>query len=862
MGSYNDLQSKPAASTGGGTYQRMNLAGRGKRGVMDDVAGALSTLVRTVPGLDEFNDLVGAQVKTGTDLLQGKTSAKRGDSPVDVAKASIRDFKRNYAENRERGKLYADDFKAQRPRVAATTEGTGIALQALPALLTGGSSLTAPAVVNAAAPVVRRGLAGALQKVGETAARTPVLGRIPAGAMTKGGTTAGLTGALTALADEGTLQERVDDMGEAIGPSVLLGAATPAGLMAAVKSVEATRNMVRPAAEKAAAQAGRVLTRRAPEVLSLEAAASDDLRMPFERMGSGGETVARAVASVPGPGQDIARAALAERRQGARGRIVASLRRDLGDDGTSFHGLKDALDKQRLEESRPLYQEAFDHAPPVDNRLERLKARPSIRKAMRRGADLAHEAGEDPNALGLFHMEDPADWASATPPARGAEIERAMGRRAPSREPSRGKSLNKFIADNGGIRDRGDVQGMGGGDWHKGKAYQRGLVGDGADADEWALRAWEAGYFPQHQSRPTANELLDAIGEEIRGRPRYAREADPRVMDRMRRFDEAEEMNYRGGSADDLPDPDSYSGRPEPRTGPVEGEALTWKAWDYIKRGLDDELEALRDPVTRKLPRTDEVRLIEQTRKDLRRHLTDMNPKYREALAAYTGPSRQMNAMDMGRRMVTGRADPEQLAEGMELMGRDELDAMRMGVSRGLSDVFRSRDPQVAFRRFLDDDIIQERLRLGFSNDEAYGRFMQDIADEFEAQSSYNRVLTGSRTTPLAEDISAVNAAAGGDDFISAGLKAATDGRNLRTRAFDWAATKLRQAREMSTGLNNPEVSRLLGQALFRNGDPEELLRAMVRQRVISPEEMQAILGATTQAEGQAMGLSDRAPAY
>jgi hypothetical protein len=58
----------------------------------------------------------------------------------------------------------------------------------------------------------------------------------------------------------------------------------------------------------------------------------------------------------------------------------------------------------------------------------------------------------------------------------------------------------------------------------------------------------------------------------------------------------------------------------------------------------------------------------------------------------------------MGRRMVTGKADPEQLAEGMEMMGKDEADALRMGVSRGLSDVFRAKDPQVAFRRFMDDD--------------------------------------------------------------------------------------------------------------------------------------------------------------
>lgn len=867
MGRFNDLQAPAAAPKGaGGTYRKIDQSGRGKRGVADEVSGVLETLYGSVPFLNDIRDNVGAYVKTGVDLAQGKTSFKRPTTwgeAVERVPDAFRAVANDYAANRRAGvdrkRMVRDDFSARRPLASAGTEGVGIALQAVPTLMTGGAAL-APGLTRAGAPAAESGLAGALQKATEVFKRTPVVGRLPLRAMVEGGAVSGLSGAVSALGGEGTLDERAEDMNEAVLPSVALGAGMPLGLMGLVGLVNAGKQALRPAVEKNMARAGRVLADRAPGAAVLGPAAADDLRMPFERMGPGGETVARAVAAVPGPGQDIARSTLTARRQGARGRIVASLRRELGDDGSSFHTLKDALDKRRLVESEPLYREAFDRAPPVNNNLERLKARPSIRKAMRRGADLAHEAGENPNALGLFDMEDMADWATDMPPARGAEIERAMGRRAPSRPPSRGKSLNKFIADGGGIRDRGDVQAMGGAEWNKGRAYQRSLLGDGADADEWALRAWEAGYFPQFQSRPTANDLLDAIGDEIRGRPRFAREADPRVTDRMRQLDEAEEMNYRGGPADDLPDPEGYGGRPEPRTGPVEGEALSWKAWDYVKRGLDDELEALRDPVTRKLPRTDEVRLIEQTRKELRRHLTDLNPKYREALAAYTGPSRQMNSMDMGRRMVTGKADPEEIAEGMELMGRDEQDAMRLGVARGLSDVFRSRDPQRAFRQFLDDDVLQERLRLGFGDDATYARFMKDIGEEFEANLSYNRVLTGSRTTPLAEDIASVNRAAEGDDPILAGLRAAQDGRPLRTRAFDWAATKLRQAREASSGLNNPEVSRLLGQALFRAGNIEDLMEAMVRARVISPEEVKAVLPALTQDVGQGAGVRASGP--
>ena len=104
-----------------------------------------------------------------------------------------------------------------------------------------------------------------------------------------------------------------------------------------------------------------------------------------------------------------------------------------------------------------------------------------------------------------------------------------------------GPSLMDFIAKGGGIVDTGgDLKAMGADAWHKGKPGKRKLLrdtsGDGqasmlADGglgvneygpDAWAMRAWEAGYFPEFgQQRPTANDLLDAIAEGVAGRDRF-----------------------------------------------------------------------------------------------------------------------------------------------------------------------------------------------------------------------------------------------------------------------------------------------------------------------------------------------------
>jgi hypothetical protein len=98
-----------------------------------------------------------------------------------------------------------------------------------------------------------------------------------------------------------------------------------------------------------------------------------------------------------------------------------------------------------------------------------------------------------------------------------------------------GPSLMDFIAKGGGIVDTGgDLKAMGADAWHKGKPGKRKLVKDQGElidqgglgeneysADQWAMRAWEAGYFPEFADRPSANDLLDAVSEGVAGRDRY-----------------------------------------------------------------------------------------------------------------------------------------------------------------------------------------------------------------------------------------------------------------------------------------------------------------------------------------------------
>lgn len=116
----------------------------------------------------------------------------------------------------------------------------------------------------------------------------------------------------------------------------------------------------------------------------------------------------------------------------------------------------------------------------------------------------------------------------------------------------RGPSLTEWIRQRGGIEDRGgDLAAMGVGPLkgvsRKGqmKLLREYIPGQasmlGADSqvnsnspDELAMRAWEAGYFPEFAERPSVNDLLEAIAEAVAGRDRFAEPATNEATDATR----------------------------------------------------------------------------------------------------------------------------------------------------------------------------------------------------------------------------------------------------------------------------------------------------------------------------------------
>lgn len=637
--------------------QASGIAPKKKRGAMDEVYGAVATFNRTVPGLDEAGDGLQALID-----LAGGNADNLGDA---------------WTKARARSKAGSSDFQERRPIVASQVKGAGNSVLIVPALMTGGAA-AAPAATTEGVPMLGN------------------LGQLLTGPTARAALAGGGTSALAGYADEGSAEERLNAGNDAVVP----GAMTGLGLSLAAKTAgplaDAVIRRFAPAEERSAGRAGRILAARVPAATK-PVPRLEPGQLPFQQMGPGGKSLARAVANVPGPGQGIAERAIAQGRKEAPGRMLQSLTREMGDDGSRFYQSLDDLDAARKSASKPFY-DAFEQEPVFLSDVEN-KLAPMLNTKMGRSALSSAERLAEADAV-----------------IRG--------------EPFRGLGV---VIDDGGIR---------------------------------------------------------------------------------------------------------FAEVPTPRT------------LDYIKKGFDDALGAHRDVFGRLNPTT-EARTMDQFRGEFVRRLDEMFPNsYPKARAAYAGPTEQIKAMERGRKLAKGGTDAELIERGTGRMSKDARDAQALGVARELSDQFRNGRPKTALRKLDENMVLQDQLRAAMGDDAAFASFMDDVAREADNFRAYDDIMSGSRTTPLREDIDAANSA--GEalfDRVQAVGERRLAGQSFRNQI---GGAALRTAEGVRTpGLRDEVTNRLLAEVLFGKRAPEEVLQAAVLQRVMTPEQAKVMLPLLTRAVTQ-----------
>lgn len=185
---------------------------------------------------------------------------------------------------------------------------------------------------------------------------------------------------------------------------------------------------------------------------------------------------------------------------------------------------------------------------------------------------------------------------------------------------------------------------------------------------------------------------------------------------------------------------------------PVQQRGFTTQTLDYVKRGLDDIIEANRDPVTRRLHLDEAGRAINDVRASLVNEMDRLNPAYKQARAAYQGPAREKQAMELGRKALN--ASDQEIVRMTDGLSDSELDQFLLGYRSAMGDVVDRRvDGGDKTAALLGSPRKRQALERAFGDRANLDQFGRTLQDERQAYETYRAIATGSPTAErLADD--------------------------------------------------------------------------------------------------------------
>ena len=194
---------------------------------------------------------------------------------------------------------------------------------------------------------------------------------------------------------------------------------------------------------------------------------------------------------------------------------------------------------------------------------------------------------------------------------------------------------------------------------------------------------------------------------------------------------------------------------------PVLVRVPTWQTLDYMKRGIDNVVEQYRDKVTGKLILDTYGRAADITRSEFVGTLRDLNAEYGAALDSWGGPSRSMDALQVGADAL--KRSPEQNAARLAEMSENDREFARLGIGQTMRDIANKRGPlagefdRVAGTQYGSTSTRQQ-LRPFFQSEAAYEKFIDSVTAETTMARTGNKILGGSQTAErLAEDQSPIS---------------------------------------------------------------------------------------------------------
>jgi len=211
----------------------------------------------------------------------------------------------------------------------------------------------------------------------------------------------------------------------------------------------------------------------------------------------------------------------------------------------------------------------------------------------------------------------------------------------------------------------------------------------------------------------------------------------------------------------------------------------TWQTLDYIKRGMDDVVDASKNQTTGKL--NEQGRAVFNTLRMLKSRMDNANPFYAEARGAYAGPMKMREAMDKGAKALN--RSPDDLAAEMKDLSPSEQEMYRMGLRKAITDFLESKsDGTDKVGALIGTPKRRTAFEKAFGGKAEFQRFISTLQDEEAMNLTYKKVATGS---PTAENLAT-------DESVKTGIPQAVMDAGLHSLRGDQIGAVGRLLRPLS----------------------------------------------------------------
>ena len=271
--------------------------------------------------------------------------------------------------------------------------------------------------------------------------------------------------------------------------------------------------------------------------------------------------------------------------------------------------------------------------------------------------------------------------------------------------------------------------------------------------------------------------------------------------------------------------------------------SATPRMLDAVKRGYDQVLEQYRDPTTGKLVLDQTGRAIDGVRAAYVAKMRGMFPEYGAALDAWAGPSKDMDALSLGRRVLG--ADPDVTASVVSKLSPSEKQMFQVGLAQELKNrIAATPDEADATRRIFGNDLIRSKIAAGFGgeNTPAFQNFRKTMEQEATFAKTNREMTKGSQTAMRTAAIQDMNQQ--GPDLLAPAAhilmgNPAAAGVNLARQAVNPLMAMVKAPSEQTTALlgdllYNPAAQR----QLFQNLTPGQA--ANLRNQIMGWQGQQA----------------------